>query len=507
MKSIICFLCLMTSVYGLTQNRDEHMTYNGQFGNNSFDKATYSYILNEDGERVFDGPFKYDNSVTTYIGNFTNNLQTGKWVETWVNKKNGPKALLKRVTTVNFNDKGLQDGAFLIQDYYRNGKVINVVKANFKNGFVDGPFEVNDFSESKSGHKATGQFDMGVRTGKWTDSWINGDIDYDHCNEYGYPLVKTVDESTGDIEKSYGFTDRFDWTIQNLLQTHPYRNDYLHMRDSKILIKRGGFYDAIEIPEDLCSSTISFDVEPGLDDIRNKTYEFDIRIPRTTDNTSQYISYKKDWSDWEDLLLGDSLLVESLTDNSMTNVKFPMVIEPDGKISFADERDNENPLKRKTLELLEKLQWNHSYKRHPIAICYVKVNYNGERLKSIKQKKAELEKEEAYRKSDDYVYERADEMPKFPGGPNAMLKFIKRNIVIPKTALNELYGRFRVHVKFVVWKDGSVKQPKIMKSSHPDLDNEVLRVVNELPSFTPGKKDGKPVNVYHQISIPFQFSE
>lgn len=80
--------------------------------------------------------------------------------------------------------------------------------------------------------------------------------------------------------------------------------------------------------------------------------------------------------------------------------------------------------------------------------------------------------------------------------------YLTKNIVLPESYLTE-GSSGRIWVRFVVWRDGSVKNPEIVRGLHPDLDKEVQRVVSEFPAFVPAKINGKPVNVYYEMKIPF----
>ena len=62
----------------------------------------------------------------------------------------------------------------------------------------------------------------------------------------------------------------------------------------------------------------------------------------------------------------------------------------------------------------------------------------------------------------------------------------------------------RVVVQFVVTKDGSVGQVKVMRGKDPDLDKEAVRVVKSLPRFIPGKMNGQAVNVWYTLPISFK---
>jgi TonB family protein len=100
------------------------------------------------------------------------------------------------------------------------------------------------------------------------------------------------------------------------------------------------------------------------------------------------------------------------------------------------------------------------------------------------------------------VFYIVDEMPEFPGGEDALRQEISRNVKYPVLSQeNGVQGK--VYVTFVVAKDGSVVDTKIARGVDPLLDEEALRVVNNLPKWIPGKQDGKPVNVSYTVPINF----
>jgi periplasmic protein TonB len=100
------------------------------------------------------------------------------------------------------------------------------------------------------------------------------------------------------------------------------------------------------------------------------------------------------------------------------------------------------------------------------------------------------------------IYQVVEEMPSYPGGNESLLSFIAQNIKYPQTALeNGISGK--VIVQFVVYSNGSIGQIKVMRGIDESLDNEAIRVVKLLPKFTPGKHDGKAVNVYYVLPVKF----
>lgn len=96
-----------------------------------------------------------------------------------------------------------------------------------------------------------------------------------------------------------------------------------------------------------------------------------------------------------------------------------------------------------------------------------------------------------------------DVMPKFPGGDIAILRYVVENTVYPATAKdNSIQGK--VIVTFIINKDGSIGDAKIMKGVTPEIDAEALRVIRSMPDFEqPGFKDGKAVPVWYMLPISF----
>lgn len=106
-------------------------------------------------------------------------------------------------------------------------------------------------------------------------------------------------------------------------------------------------------------------------------------------------------------------------------------------------------------------------------------------------------------KSDKKVWEAVEEPPQYPGGEAALMECINSNLSYPPEALEKnIQGT--VVLMFIVDEKGKVTDPKVMRSRHPALDAEALRVVKHLDTFTPGKQAGKPVSVYFTLPIRFK---
>jgi len=104
---------------------------------------------------------------------------------------------------------------------------------------------------------------------------------------------------------------------------------------------------------------------------------------------------------------------------------------------------------------------------------------------------------------EDEVFMVVEEMPEFPGGPEAMIQWIGQRLKYPEQAKKEgITGR--VFVSFTVDRAGKVKDIDVTKSAHPLLDAEAVRVIGEMPDWNPGSQKGKKVDV--KITVPVQFN-
>jgi len=99
------------------------------------------------------------------------------------------------------------------------------------------------------------------------------------------------------------------------------------------------------------------------------------------------------------------------------------------------------------------------------------------------------------------IYHVVEQMPEFPGGWAAMLKFVADNLKYPIGIADDFQGSVRV--KFYVDTLGHVCDPQIVRGLDSALDREVLRVVRLFPEFIPGQHEGKKVNVY--MNLPMRF--
>ena len=97
-----------------------------------------------------------------------------------------------------------------------------------------------------------------------------------------------------------------------------------------------------------------------------------------------------------------------------------------------------------------------------------------------------------------------ENMPEFPGGDLGLMKYIQKNVRYPAIA-KEYNITGKVYISFIVDKQGSVTNVKVVRGVDKNLDEEAVRVVKSLPKYKPGKQRGKPVRVMFTIPINFTF--
>ena len=114
-------------------------------------------------------------------------------------------------------------------------------------------------------------------------------------------------------------------------------------------------------------------------------------------------------------------------------------------------------------------------------------------------------KEDSVSPQEEPVLDEVEVMPEYPGGRVALMKFLMENVRYPQVAIeNGITGR--VIVRFVVEKDGKISNVKVEKSVDPSLDAEAKRVVQTMPKWKPGKRDGQPVRVKYALPVTFRLS-
>jgi protein TonB len=106
---------------------------------------------------------------------------------------------------------------------------------------------------------------------------------------------------------------------------------------------------------------------------------------------------------------------------------------------------------------------------------------------------------------EDKVFVAVEDQPEFPGGQQALYKWISNHIKYPQRE-KEVGIQGRVIVQFVVEKDGSVTNVKAVKGPSEGLKKEAIRVVKNMPDWRPGKQRGKPVRVRYTIPIFFRLN-
>ena len=135
-----------------------------------------------------------------------------------------------------------------------------------------------------------------------------------------------------------------------------------------------------------------------------------------------------------------------------------------------------------------------------IGAFTVEGNDETAEVKHVEEKIAEPE---PVKEEETKVFDVVEQMPSFPGGPSALMQYLNSNIKYPVVAEeNGVQGR--VVCTFVVEKDGSITDVRVVKSVDPSLDKEAQRVVKSMPKWIPGKQNGSAVRVKYTVPVTFR---
>lgn len=126
-------------------------------------------------------------------------------------------------------------------------------------------------------------------------------------------------------------------------------------------------------------------------------------------------------------------------------------------------------------------------------------------LQDIKEKQKEAPMTKIKVVPDSVVFEVVEKMPDFPGGVNGLKEYLKSNVKYPAKA-HKAGIQGRVIVSFVITKDGSISDAKVVRNVDPLLDKEALRVISAMPKWTPGTQRGKAVNVRFTVPVAFRLN-
>ena len=99
-----------------------------------------------------------------------------------------------------------------------------------------------------------------------------------------------------------------------------------------------------------------------------------------------------------------------------------------------------------------------------------------------------------------------EQMPSFPGGEKELFKFINKNLQYP-VSTKEQHIQGKVYCRFIVYANGSISNPEIIRSLEPECDKEAIRVIKLLPKFIPGKLNGKNVRVWFTFPVIFKLEK
>lgn len=140
----------------------------------------------------------------------------------------------------------------------------------------------------------------------------------------------------------------------------------------------------------------------------------------------------------------------------------------------------------------------------PLAVALLAMNSTAMRA-NVQKKVVKTTKVTKKTSATDKVYEVCEQMPTFPGGDAALMKYLSENVKYPALAI-KAQEQGRVVVSFTVEKDGAISDVKVARTVTPSLDAEAVRVVKAMPKWTPGKQGGQLVRVRYNVPVSFKLN-
>ena len=151
----------------------------------------------------------------------------------------------------------------------------------------------------------------------------------------------------------------------------------------------------------------------------------------------------------------------------------------------------------------EELKSQEELNKTNTAIGAFDVKGNDEAAGEVLMAKEVIAQPEPPKEEETKVFDVVEQMPSFPGGPSALMQYLSSNIKYPVVAEeNGVQGR--VVCTFVVERDGSITDVRVIRSVDPSLDKEAVRVVKSMPKWIPGKQNGSAVRVKYTVPVTFR---
>ena len=151
----------------------------------------------------------------------------------------------------------------------------------------------------------------------------------------------------------------------------------------------------------------------------------------------------------------------------------------------------------------EELKSQEDLSKTNTAIGAFDVKGNDDAAGEVLKAKEVIAQPEPPKEEEQKVFDYAEQMPSFPGGQGALNEYLSKTIRYPVAAEeNGIQGR--VIVQFVVEKDGSITDVRVVRSVDPSLDKEAVRVAKSMPRWIPGKQNGSAVRVKFTLPVSFR---
>lgn len=210
--------------------------------------------------------------------------------------------------------------------------------------------------------------------------------------------------------------------------------------------------------------------------------------------------------------LADKGVLENGVESKKYQYLLLQVIKPSATIQIVNNFNVSQLKKRITMINKKRTSGFMSFKyllALPIVVLMLLGNaqkvFSGQ-IEKVLEKPIVSENSELLQQEKDKPFTVVDEMPKYPGGEKAMMEYIATNLKYPELAAKEnIQGR--VVIRFIISKTGKISDITVVRSLDSRCDEEAMRVVREMPTWTPGKQKGQAVAVYYTLPILYKLKK
>jgi len=213
------------------------------------------------------------------------------------------------------------------------------------------------------------------------------------------------------------------------------------------------------------------------------------------------------YDDEEDEDYEEALLDEEETDNNDADTRSKALEDSIREALEMQRRQIEEDLQLQREEIEKQMEDERRKQEEAIAAQQREAEARQQEERQRQEQRQQTRQQETEQttpnQDDNRIFDVVEQMPQYPGGTAALMQYLSSHIQYPVVAEeNGIQGR--VVCSFVVERNGSITDVRVVRSVDPSLDKEAIRVIKGMPRWTPGKLNGSPVRVKYNVPVTFR---